>query len=148
MIGVTADANIYISGLEFGGLPEQFLQLARDGAFRLDISESLKREVLRVLREKFVYPTQALLATEAQIDRITHRVNPTQQLEVIKTDPSDNRILELRGCRKERFHCQRRYAPCAAGWQLCRNSNFKACRFYGTPEPRAVVNADRKRTFA
>ena len=30
MTSVTADTNIYISGLEFGGLPEQFLQLARD----------------------------------------------------------------------------------------------------------------------
>jgi putative PIN family toxin of toxin-antitoxin system len=94
MIGVTADANIYISGFEFGGLPERFLQLARNGAFRLDISESIKREVLRVLREKFGYPTPALLATEVQIDRITHRVNPTQQVDFIKTDPSDNRILE------------------------------------------------------
>jgi predicted nucleic acid-binding protein len=86
---VTADTNIYISGFEFGGLPEQFLQLARDGAFRLDISESIKREVLRVLRDKFEYPAQALLAAEVQIDRITHRVNPTQTADVIKTDPSD-----------------------------------------------------------
>jgi len=75
---VTADTNIYISGLEFGGLPERFLQLARDGAFQLDISEGIKREVLRVLRKKFEYPTQALLATEAQIDRITNLVKTTQ----------------------------------------------------------------------
>ncbi len=103
MTSVTADTNIYISGLEFGGLPERFLQLARDGAFRLDISESIKREVLRVLCEKFEYPIQALLATEVQIDRITHHVNPRQPVDVIKTDPSDNRILECAVAAKSDF---------------------------------------------
>jgi putative PIN family toxin of toxin-antitoxin system len=100
---VTADTNIYISGLEFGGLPERFLDLARDGAFRLDISESIKREVLRVLREKFQYPTEALLATEVQIDRITNHVRPTRYVDVIKTDPSDNRILECAVAAKSDF---------------------------------------------
>lgn len=103
MISATADSNIYVSGLEFGGLPERFLQLARDGAFRLDISESIKREVLRVLREKFEYPPEALLATEVQIDRITNHVNPTRYVDVIKTDPSDNRILECAVAAKSDF---------------------------------------------
>jgi putative PIN family toxin of toxin-antitoxin system len=103
MIGVTADTNIYISGLEFGGLPERFLQLARNGAFRLDISEDIKREVLRVLREKFDYPPPALLKIEVQIDRITNHVRPTRQLDFIKIDPSDNRILECAVAAKSDF---------------------------------------------
>jgi predicted nucleic acid-binding protein len=97
---VTADTNIYISGFEFGGLPEQFLQLARDGAFRLDISESIKREVLRVLRDKFEYPAQALLAAEVQIDRITTVSTRHKRLMSSKPTPPISDI-GMRGRRKE-----------------------------------------------
>ena len=38
MPSATADTNIYISALHFGGLPLRFLDLARAGAIRLDIS--------------------------------------------------------------------------------------------------------------
>jgi hypothetical protein len=44
VIGVTADTNIYISGLAFGGVPLQFLIQARSGAFRLDVSPALLSE--------------------------------------------------------------------------------------------------------
>jgi predicted nucleic acid-binding protein len=47
LASVTADTNIYISGLEFGGQPRNFLDLARAGIFRLDISDAIKQEVLR-----------------------------------------------------------------------------------------------------
>ena len=41
MIIVTADTNIYVSALHFGGLPLAFLDHARAGAFRLAISQPL-----------------------------------------------------------------------------------------------------------
>jgi predicted nucleic acid-binding protein len=44
VIIVTADTNVYVSGLEFGGVPRGFLDHARAGAFRLAVSESLLGE--------------------------------------------------------------------------------------------------------
>ena len=41
MIIVTADTNIYVSALHFGGPPLAFLDHARAGAFRLAISQPL-----------------------------------------------------------------------------------------------------------
>jgi len=86
--------NIYISGLLFGGKPRRFLDLARAGAFRLDISEPIKTEILRVLREDFAYPDEALHDVRERIERTTHSVTPTETLDIIKVDPDDNRILE------------------------------------------------------
>jgi putative PIN family toxin of toxin-antitoxin system len=90
----TADTNVYISALQFGGVPRQLLEMARAGAVRLDISDAIMSEVLRVLKEKFDYPPEALQETEARLTSITRRVQPTETIEAIKSDPSDNRILE------------------------------------------------------
>ncbi len=68
--------------------------MARAGAVRLDISDAIMSEVLRVLKEKFDYPPEALQETEARLTSITRRVQPTETIEAIKSDPSDNRILE------------------------------------------------------
>lgn len=53
MIRVTADSNIYISALHFGGAPDKFLDLARTGVIHLSISDDILAEVTRVLRDKF-----------------------------------------------------------------------------------------------
>jgi uncharacterized protein len=100
---VTADTNIYISGLLFGREPRRFLDLARAGAFRLDISEPIKSEVLRVLREDFAYPDDALRDVQERIERITHPITPTETLDIIKADPSDNRILECAAAAKSDY---------------------------------------------
>lgn len=52
MASVTADTNIYVSDFQFGGTPRRFLDLAANGAFRLDISDPILTEILRVLRKK------------------------------------------------------------------------------------------------
>jgi putative PIN family toxin of toxin-antitoxin system len=94
VFSVTADTNIYISGLLFGGPPERFLRLAAARRFRLDISDAIMNELLRVLREKFTWDAQLLRKTEADIRIYTRHVIPTQTVDVITADPSDNRILE------------------------------------------------------
>jgi putative PIN family toxin of toxin-antitoxin system len=94
LLGATADTNVYISAIEFGGLPRQFIDLAHAGIFRLDISEAIEREALRVLRDKFRYSTEELLQVKVNLAEITRRVSPTQSVHAIKSDPSDNRILE------------------------------------------------------
>ena len=52
MIRVTADSNIYISALHFGGPSDEFLDLARNGIIELTISDDILAEVTRVLRDK------------------------------------------------------------------------------------------------
>ncbi len=52
MIRVTADSNIYVSALHFGGPPDKFLDLARTRVIHLTISDDILAEVTRVLRSK------------------------------------------------------------------------------------------------
>ncbi len=94
MPSATADTNIYVSALQFGGVPRRFLEGAAEGDFRLDISEATLNEMLRVLREKFLWTLEALREAEQDIRGYTRPVTPTQTLDVIQSDPSDNRILE------------------------------------------------------
>ena len=80
MILATADSNVYISALQFGGVPLQFLSAARSGAFRLAISEALITEIRNVLLEKFGW--SELMLDEA-IANILHRplqTKPDQHL--------------------------------------------------------------------
>ena len=52
MLRVTADTNIFISGLNFAGIPRQILNLAQSGAIRLAVSDEILDEVTRVLRRE------------------------------------------------------------------------------------------------
>ena len=47
MIRVTADSNIYISALLFGGPPDDILKLAEAGEIHLSISDAILEEVER-----------------------------------------------------------------------------------------------------
>ncbi|MGD0694850.1 MAG: putative toxin-antitoxin system toxin component, PIN family [Terriglobia bacterium] len=94
MIRVTADSNIYISALHFGGPPDKFLDLARTGIIHLTISDDILAEVTRVLRDKFGWSQEALSMAQARIADFTVRVAPAQKLDAVREDPADNRILE------------------------------------------------------
>ena len=94
MIRVTADSNIYISALHFGGPPDEFLELARNGIIELTISDDILAEVARVLRDKFGWSREAVSMAQARIADFTVRVAPTQKLDAVREDPADNRILE------------------------------------------------------
>ena len=77
-----------------------FLDLTTAGEFRLDISDAILQETLHVLRNKFHRTEAELRDAELIITASTRRVNPTQTLDIIKTDPSDNRILECAAAAK------------------------------------------------
>ncbi len=94
MIRVTADSNIYISALHFGGPPDRLLDLARTGIIELTISDDILGEVTRVLRDKFGWSREALSMAQARIADFTVRVAPARKLDAVKEDPADNRILE------------------------------------------------------
>jgi uncharacterized protein len=94
VIRVTADSNIYISALHYGGPPDQFLEVARTGVIHLTVSDDILAEVTRVLRDKFGWSKAALSLARERIADFTEKVKPTQKLDVVKEDPTDNRILE------------------------------------------------------
>jgi putative PIN family toxin of toxin-antitoxin system len=95
VLRVTADSNVIISALNFNGNPRDVMNLAADGRIRLFISDEILDEVERVLaRPKFAWPDAEIKRMLVQISYFTEHVQPRQKLDVIKEDPTDNRILE------------------------------------------------------
>ena len=95
MLRVTLDTNVLISGLNFGGNSRLVLQMAEAGTIRMAVSNSILDEVARVLRrEKFGWPEEEIRRALSQIDRFSDLVDSPQRIDVIKDDPTDNRILE------------------------------------------------------
>ena len=91
---VVADTNVLVSALQFGGKPKQLLDLASDGQVDLAISETIIAETLRVLRDKFHRSPEWVAEADRQLRVITRFVQPTESIQVIKADPTDDRILE------------------------------------------------------
>jgi putative PIN family toxin of toxin-antitoxin system len=94
VIRVTADSNIYISALHFGGPPDDFLNLARAGLIHLTISDDILDEVTRVLRDKFGWTKEAVSLAQERIGDFTEKVVPLEKVSAVKEDPTDHRILE------------------------------------------------------
>lgn len=74
MIEVTADTNIYISGLIFAGPPRRFIQEAQAGRFRLAISDALLEELTRILRAKFAWSNEEIREAVTLLSGCTVRV--------------------------------------------------------------------------
>jgi len=94
VLTVTADPNIFISDLVFGGRPLQLLDAARAGVAALAISDELLDEILRVLREKFRWSATMLDEAVELVGGFARRVRPTEPIDAIAGDPDDNRVLE------------------------------------------------------
>ena len=90
---VTLDTNVYISALNFGGRAARLLGMARAGMIQIDISGHIEGEIVRVLREDFGWDGYRLHFMREGLAKITHRVTPSQTVNVVD-DPHDNRIIE------------------------------------------------------
>ena len=91
---ITADSNIYVSALQFGGKPLRLLKLALDGQIQLTISDHILEETLDVLGNKFGLSSERVAAAKQYIGSCTERVVPALTLNVVPSDPDDNRVLE------------------------------------------------------
>jgi predicted nucleic acid-binding protein len=80
---VTADSNIYISALLFGGKPLTLLEMAHEGQIELAASDDLLTEALGVLRDKFQRTPEQLSQDEASIVAVTRHVVPAERLDVV-----------------------------------------------------------------
>lgn len=91
---VTADSNILISALQYGGKPLTLLDMAQDGRVELAISDDILTETLRVLRDKFHRTADSLQDAENHLREITTHVMPAERIDAVPADPDDNRVLE------------------------------------------------------
>jgi putative PIN family toxin of toxin-antitoxin system len=91
---VVADTNVLVSALQFGGKPKLLLDLATDGQIDLAISEAIIAETVRVLKDKFHRAPEWVAEADRQLRVITRFVQPTESIDVIEADPTDDRILE------------------------------------------------------
>jgi len=95
VLRVTADTNILVSGLNFlRGKPFQLLELARTGKISLTVSEAILDEMEDVLRRKFGWNDERIAIGRKRITDMARTVKPSMQLDVVKEDPDDNKILE------------------------------------------------------
>jgi uncharacterized protein len=103
VIRVTADSNIYISALLFGGPPDDILKLAEQGEIHLSISNAILEETRRVLRDKFGLAPEELSMAVSRIEAAAEKVTPSRTVDLVKEDPSDNRILECAEAGKSEY---------------------------------------------
>ena len=91
---VVADANIYISALNFAGTADEVLALGRSGVIEVFISASILEEIEGVLLRKFRWaPPRVREATRAILN-FAVLVNPEESVSIVREDEPDNRVLE------------------------------------------------------
>lgn len=94
MISATLDSSVYVRAFHFGGPGALLIGHARAGNFRIDISDLIIDETVRVLRDKFQWNGFMTRDARAKLLSLGNHVSPTVTLSVIKEDPDDDRILE------------------------------------------------------
>lgn len=92
---VVFDTNVWVSALAFRGRVHELLDHAILRVFEVAISMDLLAETLRILGgRKFKFAPELLAAHEQEIRELCFMVYPAQRLQVIKADPTDDRVLE------------------------------------------------------
>lgn len=91
---VVLDANIYVSALAFGGKPKLAFQFGITRRVDVAISDPIRTEVLRTLRNKFRWSDERLTEADGLIGTAARSVVPTVTLQVVERDLDDDRVLE------------------------------------------------------
>ena len=104
MISATLDSSVLVRALHLGSRSAiAILGAARTGKIRMDVSEPIIGETLRVLRDRFDWNGDMIHQTRGTLIGIGNMVTPVEALDVIKEDPDDNRILECAAAAKSDF---------------------------------------------
>lgn len=90
----TIDTNIYVSALVYRGNPLRLLDLAAAGGIEVAISGAIMAETLRILRNKFGWSAERLEGARELILSFASMVSPSNTLDAVQADMSDNRIVE------------------------------------------------------
>lgn len=94
MIKVVLDNNVLISALFWKGAPYQIFKKVLEGAILNFTSPKILEELKKKLLEKFKLPPEKVKEFLEIIIFNSQIVYPKKKLNVVKKDPSDNKILE------------------------------------------------------
>jgi putative PIN family toxin of toxin-antitoxin system len=94
MIKVVLDNNVYISALFWKGAPYQIFKKVLEGTILNFISPQILEELKEKLLEKFKLPPDKVKEFLEIIVFNSQIVYPKKKLNIVKKDPSDNKILE------------------------------------------------------
>jgi uncharacterized protein len=95
VLKVTCDTNILVSGLIYRrGKPFRLLKLALEEEISLATSQPIIEETMAVLERKFEATPEDIDEATSLIHAAARTVRPAVDLNVIKEDPADNRVLE------------------------------------------------------
>lgn len=92
MIRATLDTSVFVSALNFGGLPNEILNRCQVDAFTLCISQSIKDELHRVLRDGFEWSEEDLAEALDPILALAELVEPKRAVSASR-DPNDDHVL-------------------------------------------------------
>jgi putative PIN family toxin of toxin-antitoxin system len=96
---ILLDTNILISAFGWGGKPRIIFKLILDNQVELVTSPQLISELKKVLDyQKFGFPNDLKKKVIDLILEVSTIVSPKIRVNIIKDDPSDNRILEAALC--------------------------------------------------
>ena len=91
---VVIDTNVWLSGVIFGGKPEQVLRRFVDGSLIVVTSEEMLSELRRKVLQKFPHYAPYLGALEASIREKALLVQLGSQPVRVSRDPDDNIVIE------------------------------------------------------
>lgn len=92
--GAVPDTNIIISAIFWRGRPYEFMRSAIEGRCQLILSEAILSEVSDKLKIRFGVPEERIEEYERILLANSRLVNPSTRIHAVKSDPSDNKILE------------------------------------------------------
>jgi putative PIN family toxin of toxin-antitoxin system len=95
---IVLDTNVLISAILFGGKPRRVLDLVISGSIDCTLSTAILDELRGVLqRPKFGFSPNVCLHIIEELHGICDIIYPSVSVDVIRSDPDDNRILECAG---------------------------------------------------
>jgi putative PIN family toxin of toxin-antitoxin system len=93
-VKVVLDTNVYISAILFGGKSELLINLGRERAIHLFISDLILNELIMIFKTKFNWNNEQIYFLMKTLHKITYFVVPTERIKVITAHKFDNHILE------------------------------------------------------
>jgi len=84
---------VYVRATHFGGPAALLICHPRAGNIRIDLSDPILNETLRVLRDKFPWNGYMIQDARGKLLSLGNLVSPPVTLSVIKEDPDDDRVL-------------------------------------------------------
>ncbi|MBC8236114.1 putative toxin-antitoxin system toxin component, PIN family [bacterium] len=92
---IVVDTNAIISALGWGGHPDEVIQKVAKGELTLYVSSEIINEIIEVMNyPKFNFSLQKKQKLMSIIEHKAIIVNPSERIQVIKDDPTDNIFLE------------------------------------------------------